>query len=285
MNFRTQACRIILVLGGFVSLHAHGGTAEHLKRITEQIQRAPTNAELYLRRGELHRKLGNARAALEDFDKAQELAPERLEVDVFRARLHLDANVPELAQLVLDRYLKQRPQHTPQNTEAVLLRAQVNAQLGARAQAIRDYTTALARLTQPKPELFLARAQLQVEMKQFEAAINGLDEGIAKLGTLVTLQSLAVEVEVKRKRWDAALTRLETIAAQSPRQEHWWVQRAEILLQAGRKDEAEQALVSARRALAALPEHLRRTAASTALEARVTELLRTLFLPDSAPMK
>jgi hypothetical protein len=78
---------------------------------------------------------------------------------------------------------------------------------------------------------------------------------------------------------------LDTIAAQSPRQENWLVQRAEILLQAGRKDEAEQALAAARRALIALPEHLHRTAASKALEARVTELLRRLSLPDPATMK
>ncbi len=250
---------------------AHGITTQQLKQLTAQIQRAPNNADLYLRRGEVHRQLGNAKAALEDFDTVQKLAPERLEVDLYRARLYLDANVPARAQLVLNRYLKLRPNHT----EAVLLRAQTNAQLGERALAIRDYTTALTRLTQPKPELFLARAQLQIETHQLDAAINGLDEGVAKLGSLVTLQLLAIEVEGKRKRWDAALTRLDGLAAQSPRKETWLVQRAEILLLAGRTNEAQQNLTAALQALAALPDHLRRAPAMQTLEARIIYLQNT----------
>jgi predicted Zn-dependent protease len=272
MKRLAQTCRISLVLlVWLVPLCAHGVTSEQIKQLTAQIQRAPTNAELYVRRGELHRQLGNAKAALEDFDTAQKLAPERLEIDVYRARLHLDANVPELAQLVLDRYLKLRPHHT----EAVLLRAQVNEKLGAHTLAIQDYTIVLSRLAQPKPELFVARAQLQIEAHQLEAALTGLDDGIAKLGALVTLQSFAVEIEVKRKRWDAALARLDTIAAQSPRQEHWLVQRAEILLQAGRYDEAQQSLTTALQLIAALPDHLRRAPAITALEAKARALLHT----------
>ena len=273
MNFLTKFSAIILLLLLVpFQVRAHGVTSEQVKQLTEQIQRTPNNADLYLRRGELHRHLGNAKAALADFDKVQELAPERLEVNVYRARLYLEANVPEMAQLVLDRYLKLRPTHT----EAVLLRAQTNAKLGEQALAIQDYTTALSRLVQPKPELFLARAQLQVEGNQLVAALTGLDEGIAKLGSLVTLQLMAIEIEVKRKRWDAALTRLDGLAAQSERKEHWLVQRAEILLQANRKDEAQQCLVAARSVIAALPDHFRRTQAIATLNAKAAEMLSDL---------
>lgn len=272
MNARTMNRLILLLFLCCVAalpLYAHGVSSEQLKHLTVQIQSTPNNADLYLRRGEVHRQLGNAKAALADFDKVQTLAPERLEVDVYRARLHLETNVPELAQLVLDRYLKLRPEHT----EAVLLRAQTNAKLGERALAIRDYTTALHRLAQPKPELFLVRAQLQMEAKQLDAAINGLDEGIAKLGSLVTLQLMAIEVEGKRKHWDAALRRLDELSARLERKESWLVQRAEILLMANRKDEAQQTLTAALASIAALPDHLRRAPAMNTLEARVTDLL------------
>ncbi len=255
-----------------LQLRAHGVTSEQLKQLTAQIQRTPNNADLYLRRGELHRQLGHAKAALADFAKVQALAPARLEVDLYRARLYLEAKVPARAQRVLDRYLKFRPTHT----EAILLRAQTNAKLGERALAIQDYTTALARLSQPKPELFLARAQLQADGKQFAAALTGLDEGIAKLGSLVTLQLMAIEVEVKRKRWDAALTRLDGIAAQSERKESWLVRRAEILLLAERKDEAQQTLVAALAAIQSLPDYLRRANAITALAIKARAVLQAV---------
>lgn len=275
MNFLSKSPLFILVMFCWLMpqpLCAHGVTTEQLKQLTEQIQRTPNNADLYLRRGELHRQLGNAKAALADFDTVQKLAPERLEVDVYRARLHLEAHVPELAQLVLDRYLKLRPSHT----EAVLLRAQTNAKLGERLLAIQDYTTALNRLAQPKPELFLARAQLQIEGNQLAAAINGLDEGVAKLGSLVTLQLMAIEVEVKRKRWDAALARLALVSAQSPRKERWLLQRGEILLQAGRKVEAQHSIVAALEAIQSLPDYLRRANAITGLETKARDLLQSL---------
>ena len=68
-----------------LAITAHGGSSEQLKSLTEQIQRAPGNVDLYLRRGDLYRQIGNAKAALEDFEMVGRLSPERAEVDVIDA--------------------------------------------------------------------------------------------------------------------------------------------------------------------------------------------------------
>ena len=52
-----------------------------------------------------------------------------------------------------------------------------------------------------------------------DEALRGLDEGINQLGPVVTLQLLAIDLELRRKSYDAALTRLDLIAAESERKE------------------------------------------------------------------
>ena len=65
---------------------AHGVTSEQIRQITALIQREPQNPQLYVRRGELYRLSGNAKAALEDYEQAEKLAPQLLEINFLRAR-------------------------------------------------------------------------------------------------------------------------------------------------------------------------------------------------------
>ena len=252
-----------------LQLLAHGVTTEQIKQITELIQREPLNANLYLRRGELYRISGNAKAALEDYEQVQKLAPTMIEVDVLRARLSFDAKTPEMTQFVLDRFLKQHPTHT----EALLLRAKANAVLGEKNAAIQDYSQALALLAHPKPDFYLARAELQLAVHHPEAALQGLEQGMAKLGALIVLQLMALDIEVNLKRWNAALTRLDLLTEQAPRKESWLIRRGEILWQAGRKVEAHQSINAGLEAISALPAYLQRTTAITELTTKAKHLL------------
>jgi hypothetical protein len=103
--------------------------------------------------------------------------------------MFLEANWPSSAKISLDRFLAKNPDHT----EALITRARTLAKLTNRLAAAQDYTRALARATEGKPEIYLERAQaLAAEGKDhLDDALKGLDEGIQKLGPLVTLQLYA----------------------------------------------------------------------------------------------
>jgi predicted Zn-dependent protease len=122
--------------------------------------------------------------------------------------------------------------------------------------------------------------RLQLAADRPEAALGGLDEGIARLGPLVSLEQPAIELELQARRWDQALHRLDRLAAQSPRKESFHERRGQILLQAGRRAEARQAFRAALFALAALPPAQRATPAMAELEAR---LRRQLKLSRASP--
>lgn len=264
---RPVAMAAWLVTSLALPIAAHEGLHEQIAEATSQIKREPKNASLYLKRGELYRLHREWNAALADYRRAEQLNPRLEEVKFARARMYYDAGKPEKAIGQLDRFLTAHPDHV----DALVTRARVLVKLGQRIAAAKDYSVAIAQLAKPKPEYYIERAQaLRDEgSRHSDEALSGIDEGIKKLGPIVTLQLFAIELELAGKRYDAALSRLEQIAAQSPRKESWLARRGQILLAAGRPNEAHQAFGEALSAIESLPPHHRRTKATLELESRV----------------
>ena len=143
------------------------------------------------------------------------------------------------------------------------------AKMGARRDAAQDFTKALSLTSNPEPEIYLERAKvLAGDAGDIPEALRGLDEGIERFGPLVTLQLAAIDLEIRLKNYDAALTRLDLITAQSERKETWLVRRGEILKAAGRNEEARAAFNAALIAIESLPPHRRQSRTITALQLR-----------------
>lgn len=250
---------------------AHEGLHEQIVAITAKIKRDPKNASLYLQRGELHRLHRDWARATADYNMAARLQPELKIVDLARGKMLFESGKLQRAKFTLDRFLTQQPGHY----EGLITRARVLAKLGSRGEAIRDFSQALAESSVPDPDLYLERAHvLAGDQERVTEALSGLDEGIKRLGPLVTLQLAAIELELSRQNFDGALNRLDLITAQSARKEAWLVRRGEILKLAGRDDEARAAFNAALVAIESLPPDRRQTKAITILQLRVRAALK-----------
>jgi tetratricopeptide (TPR) repeat protein len=137
--------------------------------------------------------------------------------------------------------------------------------------AARDYDVALGRISDPGPVLFLERADALAEAgdEYLAAAIDGLDEGIEQLGPVVLLQSKAVDLEVRARRYGSALDRIDQILSTMPRKERWLARRGEVLERAGLIDEALASYSEALAAIERLPWRRRETPAIQELAAEV----------------
>jgi tetratricopeptide (TPR) repeat protein len=277
----TSFLLIACLLSAASRLYAHGDLHEQIKQVTEQIVKDPKNAELYLKRGELHRAHQEWDEAQADYARAIGLDPGLFVIDFTRGRLFLEAGWPHSAKVSLDRFLRRQTNHV----EALTARARALVKLEQRLDAVRDYTEAIRHASTGRPELYIERAQaLAAEGEtHFPEALRGLDEGMQKMGPLVTLQLYAIDVELKRKNFDAALERLEKIAAQSPRKETWLARRGEILQQAGRREEARKAYDSALQAIGTLPPARRNVPAMIELEKRIKTAIEDTQSSSSAP--
>jgi tetratricopeptide (TPR) repeat protein len=261
---------VAICVGLSLSVRAHEGLHEQIAAITAKIKRDPKNASLYLQRGELHRLHHDWRRASADYDRAERLQPGLTTVALARGKMFSDSGQLQRAKLTLDRFLSRQPNHY----EGLITRARVLAKLGARMDAAKDFTQALSLSSVPEPELYLERANVvAADVSQLAEALRGLDEGINKLGPLVTLQLAAIDLELRRKNYDGALVRLDQIIAQSQRKESWLVRRGEILKLAGRDEEARAAFNAALTAIESLPPAHRQSRSVTALELRVRSAL------------
>jgi predicted Zn-dependent protease len=212
--------------------------------------------------------------AYTDFEQASVLNPQLAIVDLFRARLFLDWGWPLSARTCLDRLLTRQPRHV----DGLVFRARALVKLNQRLAAVRDYDLALALSSEPGPDLFIERAQVLVAegSEYYATALKGLDEGIQKLGPLVTLQLFAIEAELKQRNFDGALARVDKITERSPRKETWLARRAEILVQAGRPAEAKRSYEAARTALQSLPATRRNVPAMSELAKRIQKEIDSL---------
>jgi predicted Zn-dependent protease len=247
---------------------AHGAFHELIEGASARVARTP-DATALLARAELYREHGDFQEALADLGKAAQRAPLDDAIDLLRGRTLVDANRPHQAKTYLDRYVERHPR----DANGLWERARAHEAMFARDDAADDYQQAVALSPAPTPDQYLQRMRAQRQAGRNEAALGGLDEAVARLGPLVSLELPAIELELAARRFDEALVRLARVAAQSARQESFHVRRGEILLLAGRHAQARAAFQAAERAIAALPPHLRATAATTELAARVRRQL------------
>ena len=263
---------VAICLAWMASLaRAHEGLHAQIVAITAKIKRDPKNAALYLQRGELHRLHRNWARASADYNRASRIQPSLTIVDLGRGKMLLESRRFQQAKFVLDRFLRQHPRHI----EGLVTRGRVLVRIGARLEAANDFTEALALAPTREPELYLERAQVLAGNKRYiQEALRGLDEGIKQLGPLITLELAAIDLELRGNNYDAALTRLDVITAQSERKETWLVRRGEILKAAGRHDEARKAFSAAIVAIESLPPERRQSRAITALQVRARSALK-----------
>jgi len=254
-------------------LHAHGDVHGQIVEMSQRIEKDRKNPELYLSRAELYRTHQEWDAANADYDRAFALKPLEV-IDFARGRMFLEANWLLSAKITLDRFLSRQSNHV----EALVTRARTLTKLEMRLEGARDYTRAINLCTEQRPELYYERAQALAGggNTYVREAVRGLDEGIKKLGPLVTLELCAIDIEVKDKQYDTALARLDTMAAKSPRKETWLARRGDILVQAGKNEEARKAFQAALDAMETLPPARKNVPAMLELQTRLRDQLSKL---------
>jgi predicted Zn-dependent protease len=219
---------------------AHGDLHDQIASLSEQMKAAPAGsvklAVLHLHRGELYRLHGELSAAEADFDFVVSFDPERREeklrdLDLARGRLYLDWGKPKQAKLALDRHVARHAD----DPEGLIALAQTLVKLGWGIEAVAHLDHAIAKHPQPEPDHFLGRAEILEKLgkRHFLRAVRGLDEGIRRIGSIVTLETRAIDLEVRMSRWPAALARVDRLLAQQPRKDVWLARKAEILELAG----------------------------------------------------
>ncbi len=264
------------------SLLAHGDLHEQIEAVTAQIAKEPGNAELLLKRAELHRAHEDWAAALADYDRVDPLAPGRTSpgrTSLGRGLVLLAQGKAREALAPLDECLRAAPDHI----EALVARGRARVQLREFVGAVADFDRAIELSRVLDPDVFLERARALTadEPPKYDEAARGLAEAIRRVGAVPSLGLALCDIEVQRGRFDDALALIDKLRARSPRQETWLARRGDILLKAGKPGEAADAFRAALAAIHSLPPRLRVTQMTRELEAKLGQQLAQLRAPEA----
>jgi predicted Zn-dependent protease len=259
---------LMLTLGLLFLADPHGDLDLQIEKLGESIRAQPASAELHLRRAELHRAHEDWPAARSDYLRARELDPALAETDLGLGRVELAAGRPEESRRRLDLYLQARPDSAPGLVE----RARARHALGDDGGAVRDYDRGLALWEVPRPDHFIERCRFARPLG-FDRALAGLDEGLRRLGPLVTLLEEAVRLETEAGRLEQALARVDLVLASLPRKDRWLERRGHLLSRLGRSEEATAAFEAGLREIESLPAARRQARETADLEARLRRML------------
>lgn len=220
-----------------LTLNAHPSGHAYLEQVNLQIEANPEDGSLYLSRATAYRTNEHWTEAAQDLRRAEELSVDAAELAMAWGRLHLEAGQPGEAVEAFDRLLRIDPGHAV----ALRLRARSAFEAGDAASAAEDYARVLERARNPAPDLILDAAAAMAASGHPEKALEEIDHGIARLGSLTSLESAAIENLLRLHRFDEALERTQRLNDKTRLAERWWLTRGRIFEQAGRLDDARDA--------------------------------------------
>lgn len=228
-----KTCLILLLTGsGTQRAWAHGSYHDAVAAVDAELASARTDSELWHRRARLHLEHGEWTLALVDLERAERLAPARDDSDWLRGQALALAGQPAAALVALNAFLQQHPDHAG----ARLSRARLRLQHGQPQAALDDYRAALRE--EADAETVLEVATALVRQQQFTQAADLLAQHLERLGDVPFLLRMALDVELRLGRHEAALARVAALQRCAPRPEPWMARRAEIHDAAGHPREA-----------------------------------------------
>ena len=248
----------------------HGDRHEHLTRLDAKIEANPDSVADLLERAAAHRRLGHFDASFADLDRVAVLSPDNHQVHFLRGLTYLGGGEFDEAEAALRRYLTS----VPESASGHLALAETMTAQGRHLAAAREYTLAIAAQPTPIPDHYLARARAYRAAGEPHHAVEALDEGMAVMGPLITLQRLAIEIEHAHGNHAGAIARIDRVLAKVPRKETWLVNKGRILASAGQQAEALDTFRLARAALESLPARIRSSPAMVALRQTISEHLQ-----------
>jgi tetratricopeptide (TPR) repeat protein len=208
---------------------SHPEDEHKLEQLNAVITQQPSLQSAYIQRAALYTRTGNYPLAEKDFEAAQTLG------DLYLVSHELGAYYFKIKTYVaainqFTNYLEHYPNHYP----TLEYRAKAYREIGKTKKSLEDFSHFLETSPYTNPGHYLTVAQIILsetdQGNSIDDAISIIDLGISRSGNSPQLQSFAVQLEISREFFDAALTRHESlrdITSASPR---WHVEMAEILV-------------------------------------------------------
>jgi len=214
---------------------ADAAVAERIQALSAQIEQLPDNQALRLQRSLAYIENNQPDLALADI-RTVEIQGDALQAAFAHGILLFQTGDYAVARPYFDRYLQAYPGHAG----ALDYRARLLRDTGEKRLALADYESLIALNDSLDPGYYLATARLLAELpdRGVDEALALLDKRIQQRGLITPLQRYAVELEKNRGHFQRAIQRMAGLDTKLKATPQWQVEVAELLLLAGKPDEA-----------------------------------------------
>lgn len=254
------------------TLSAHGDLAEQIQLLTNRIELAADNPNLYVQRGQLYAQHREYQAAIKDFRKARQLRPDLFITDLLLAKVLAAQKRPQIALSSINTFLQIHPNHL----DGLIIRAGIHQQLDKNVAAQKDFEQAILQNSKVQPKHYIAIAEnfLAADSSNIEPALSWLAKGQTQFGFDIVLKQKEVEILVQHKLYKEALQSIDVILTHFPRKEKWLFQKGQIFEKDQTPKQARLQYKATLAAIAQLPKRVQLTKRMLALEAKTIERLQ-----------
>ncbi|MBX3396854.1 MAG: hypothetical protein KF841_15970 [Phycisphaerae bacterium] len=220
-------------------IHAHPGAHHDIERVTKLLEAQPDDVERLIERAHFYRLDYQPQAALADLAHARKLAPDRPDIPFHVGMVYLDLARHADADAEFSIAIKSGLT----TSRAHAARARARTAMKDFELALADYARAIE--IEPSLELYAERGALHVQLNRLDDAAAGYQEAIKRLGNAPILSQTLIDVEIRRGRYDAALTLIDEECNRAALKADWLLLRADVLDRVGRIKEAADARATA----------------------------------------
>lgn len=201
-----------------------------------QIEQNPRDADLYIKRGRIQRDTQQFTRALDDYHTALKLAPNSPKPLYWQADIYFLQKEYKKSRDTLKKYLKTKSQ-SPLGHH---LLAKTYVQLGLAKEAAKHFNLAVKHNKNAPPQWYLDKANTLLAIRPLPLKLieQSITEGIQKHGELINFVSFMIRTHKSAKNYSTALSWVKRLPVQSIGTPYWKNQHADILVLAGKTEEA-----------------------------------------------
>lgn len=215
---------------------ADAAVEQRIEALSQRITQTPTDQPLRLQLALAYAENDQYPLAVAEIEAAEAVG-DPVEAAYTHGVLLYRAGDYTSARRYLDLYLQRYPRHPGSlNYRARLLRDSGEDRL-----ALADYQALFTLSDSLDPGYYLATARLMASLPEHgnSKALALLDERMAQIGTINSLQRYAIELDKARGNFPAAIERMGAMDQKFKASPQWQVDMAALLIQAGHTTEAQ----------------------------------------------
>jgi tetratricopeptide (TPR) repeat protein len=252
---------------------AHGDLTKRINIKTSEIKLNPNNPELYFDRGFLYQQHEEYDKAVSDYLKAEDLGFNDKLLDFRKAETYYKWGKYKLALTASSAYL------VKDNIDVKInkLHAQILFELKHFDKAFEHYKFFIDTVEDPRPEDYIEFSLISIaNYNDYNKAIEILENGIQKLGNVISLQLEKLEYYKKSNQVEKAIEQYNQFILNNKRNEFWYYKKANYLFENNQIAQCKIALEQSKVSISILKDRIKNTQAIKNLIKNINNLEKQL---------